>query len=475
MESPIVIGLLHEIGELRRQIEDLQAATGARSRLTLLADRAAPLLGQPVTVTLRVTDPDGRGRAGVPVVLSTTWGRLRPADSALAAGAALATVTGDDGTAGAVLLPAAAQPLTLAQEAALLTALDVVDATTPTPQHARAGLEELARQYRWEPSRDLREAVDLLLRQRPGGAATAVDTPSLLAVWSRVPALVVAHVLAGAAQDGEGRVVEATAVLSLGIVDWLGPWLSVYLDVSRAEKRLEQELNEARRDKDPARILDGVYGRLQRWVTDQRGAVGEAVGRKVAEVTLQGFADRSLEDLPETERAEVRAGLAAASQTLSGTRAGLLAGIGQVRQEARRETATQVGKLDLSGIDRVAGRLDGVESKVAGLDTSLAGVRRDTGTLKTELAADRAKSATFQNETRAALQTKADAGELRTFREQTAGELSDKLSTRDFEAHEKVVNTNFTALQERVAGFRPTRSTLVIRPGGGTLRGGGGG
>lgn len=431
METDVnTLVLLQEIRELRRQIEEMRAASG-RALLALTADRERPLLGQPVTLTARLTD-GGVLRAGAELVLTTTWGRLRPPDAVEAAGAALALRTGPDGTARAVLVPRTTEEPAPAQTEALLASLAGIDAAAPTPDAAREGLEALARQYRWEPSRELRGAVDLLFRERREGLADAINPAAPLAAWPEIPAAVTVF---SAGTDGA---VEAMAVAHLEILDWLPAWYAVHLDVSRADPALEEELERVhqRGETDADGLLDQLYDRVHWYVAGQRGLAGATVGRKVAEDSLRGFAERRLVDLPAATRAQVFQGVQAASHTLAVAGPAVLAGVVQARQDARRQVSTRLGSFDPGRLVEVVGRLDGIEGRVV--------------------------------EIGGALQTKADVAEVRTLREETRRDLDAKLDTTTFDVHQRAVNTNFGALQGRVSGFTAVRPNIVFRRGGGT-------
>jgi hypothetical protein len=514
------IALLQELRELRRQLEEMRAA-GRRPRLGLTADRERPLLGQPVTITARLADGEAARavpRAGAELVLATTWGRLRLPEAADAPGATLALRTGTDGTARAILVPPAAEEPTPDQTEALLTSLAGIDAAASTPEAAREGLEALARQYRWEPSRELRGAVDLLFRERRAGLAEAINPAAPLAAWPVVPAAVTVHALGTGDPDGA---VEATALVHLQILDWLPAWYAVYLEVSQADTALRDELELARqgREGDADALLDNLYDRVHQYVAGHRGLAGEAVGRKVAENSLRGFAEKRLGDLPAETRARIFQGVDSASRTLVAAGPAVLAGVGLIRRDTRQVAGKVAeigsvlqGKADVTEVKVLREEtLRGLTSKVDNtrfdeaqrgkLDvTVFAGFQNETrGTLQAKadvtevrnlheetrrsLAAKvdttrfdeviRGKLDTtiftgFQTETRGTLQTKADAAEVKALREDTQRNLATKVDATTFDTHQRAVNTNFGALQGRVTGFTPIRPNIVFRPGGGT-------
>ena len=60
-----------------------------------------------------------------------------------------------------------------------------------------------------------------------------------------------------------------------------------------------------------------MYGRIRDFVDDQRGLVGEFVGRKVAERSLTGVLDAGLADVPLATRAAFFPGAEAGTQLLA--------------------------------------------------------------------------------------------------------------------------------------------------------------
>ncbi|HKI04623.1 MAG TPA: hypothetical protein VKK31_21770 [Thermoanaerobaculia bacterium] len=469
METDVnVLVLLQEVRELRRQVEELRAA-GGRRRLTLTADRERPLLGQPVTVTARLTD-GGAPQAGAKLVLTATWGHLRLPGALAATGASLDLRTAADGTARAVLVPPTAEEPTADQTEALLSSLGGIDAVAATPGDAREGLEAMARQYRWEPSRELRGAVDLLFRERRDGLAEAINPAAPLTAWPEVPAAITAHAAGTAGAEGA---VDAVAVVHLQIVDWLAAWYAVYLEVSRADPALADELELARQagGKDADALLDQIYDRVHWYVAGHRGLAGETVGRKVAGDSLRGFTERRLDDLPPETRVKIFQGVRTASRTLAVAGPAVLAGVGQVRLDARRDVTTRLGGIEgkVVALGQVAGRLDGLEGKVVAID----------GALQTK--ADANEVRVLRSETQRGLAAKVDAtrfddvvrGKLDAtvfagFQAETRSGLSAKVDSATFDAHQRAVTTNFGSLQGKVSGFNPVRPSIILRPGGGT-------
>src|SRR5512135_2711472 len=132
-----------------------------------LAGSPQPLwLGQPLMLAVWVRDRAGAPRAGVPVTVHTTFGRLSYAYGlAVSEGAAVTATTGADGRALMQLLTPPDEPLSLEQQAALAGALGRLDAQAAHPLVIEEQFLALAQDYAMERNYSLRKAIDVYTRQ----------------------------------------------------------------------------------------------------------------------------------------------------------------------------------------------------------------------------------------------------------------------------------------------------------------------
>ncbi len=360
--------LLREVRALRETVAALQRYVGERQRITLRTLQAGPFLGQPVNVVAAVAGSGGAPRVNVPVTFTTTWGRLRAVEDFRLREASGVTVRTDgEGQARVILLPPSSGDVTAAQQDALETALRLLDRTAPTPAVAADGLRELARQYRLDGNAEIRQAIDLYLQDFGQRWRDSFES-RVYAVWPAFDTTVFAFARDANPDDEDvlDTAVLATAALPLRFKDWLGPWLQALARVMGEEDSLEGDLRGARgRFREPDALVGHVYGRVQLFLDNQKGIAGELAGRRAADTSLRNFLDDGLPDLPKEVRSGVLQGVEAASGTLKGTGAGVLAAVGQTRKALTRTIDLKIAdvpKVDLTG---VTGRIDQLAGQIS--------------------------------------------------------------------------------------------------------------
>jgi uncharacterized protein (DUF3084 family) len=390
--------LQQDLQALRQQVEALQRLM-PRSRVSLEASRSAPFLGQTVTITGTVTDAEGNPQRDAPVVVATTWGRLRSRDRLLAEqGTSLAVRTGADGRFRVELLPLTSEDLLAVQQEALEPFLGRLDANAATPRQTEAGLREMAQLYQWDSNFAYRQALDIYFRDFGQGLLESVNTQDYLERWDFLEATVVAY-----AQAPGQTAVQSSAVLLVPFKQWLGPWLEVFLALAEAQSPLNSTLEVVTRGGNASVLMDGVYQRMADYVGSQPGLVGAYMGRKVAERTVQSFLLGGLGELDVEARAALVPSLQAATDTLA--TAGGLTTLVQTRRELKREVGTQietsglaVGELttrvgaiatQVSGLQSTVGTVDGrvgaIATQVTGLQSTVGTVDSRVGTLTSQL------------------------------------------------------------------------------------------
>ena len=428
-------GLLHEIRTLREQVEDLRAAIGDRSRVVVRALQERPFLGQAVNVVATVTEAGGgQPLVDTPLTLTTTWGRLRAADGLdLREGNSVTTRTDGNGMARVLLLPPTAEDLHPVQQATLEVALRLLDPGAAGPRAIEDELQEIVRQYRWDGNPQLRRAIDIYFRDFGGGLLETLNDRDHMLAWSYLDSTVLAHVQDGAGDGSGATVVNATAALSIRFKNWLGPWLETIQDVAQEESRLKEDLAGAIETEETGTLLGKVYGRVRDFVSEQRGVVGDYVGRRIAEDSLRKFLQKDIEKLPLSQQTAVFPALDVASHAVASSDTSVLDAVGQTHSDLRQELNQKIDAVETEGIAVLSTQVENLQSQ---LDAKV-----DTTTFNT------------------ALSSKLDASEFNTF-VSTFDNFEIEVNTQlAAKVDRTTFNTQIGTLQTRVDGF-----DILLRP-----------
>lgn len=434
------LSLRQEIAGLRAAVERLEAAARPQVRLHLRVDAPAAriFLGQPVAILARGRQSgDQTPAADLPITWITSWGTLRGVGEGYAGqiGASVITPTSLDGMARVTLLPPGADLLDVAQQSALRTALDRLDPNAATPADLQTQLSALMEDYRWEANLLLRQAVDLLYRANGAPPLDAVRPEDALSAWRQVNATVVAVV-------GGGESIGAAALTTVRVLDWLPPWLQLYIQQTQTDATLPRDLERTRRRAaDPHALIDGVYREINQYVNRQLGQIGQKVGQRAAETALRTFVHEGLAELPAAARADLFPTLRTASETVATAGVHVLGALSQGRADLRQEVDAQVKTVD----SRLGGRIGSVEQALTGkvdasdfqgfrseIGASLSALDSQTQTLATQFSAASALSTTLQGQL-AALQSSfgqltTNVGTLQASLGQLSGSLTDAVA-----------------------------------------------
>lgn len=491
--TPDIAALRRELAGLRREIALLRDERAATPRLRLAAARHTALLGQRIAVSAEVADGRGAPLSGRSVTLAATAGGLRRPGSLAPAAAALAFVTDDDGFARAELASTLDHALGVDERVALEVALGpllapLVPTTHFDPNAPATGdaLLDLARRYRLHGNLALQSAIDACFRTADAPRTTGGDSGGagggtggggqVASVWRTVPVALLGQVSDGAAD--EPSAVIAGAVLSVAFYDWRGPFLEALRALARAESTLPRQLLAERKGADAEGLPGRLYDRVRRFVSDQRGEVGQAVARGHAEEALVGFLDRGAADLSVDQRRTLFPALALGSSALAVGATTTLAVVGQARTDLKKvidrrpnvdlgpivdrlgaaEAAILV-KADRRALDdALSGVQDRFEAETAArgdLKTALAtetGARTELAAMLDAEAAARAALATaLQAEARARaglanlVATKADAAQIADLRSRTEA-ASAQIGT---------IQTSIRRIDADIANLRP--------------------
>ena len=422
--------LAQEVQSLREMVAGLQAMLDARHRVSLRPQRSTPFLGQPVTLTMQLTDSRGQPLPDLPVVLSTSWGNLRAeGNSSFQSGTTIQGRTGADGVFSAILLSPTSEDLWDVQQEALENMLILLDTNAATPNEAQDGLEQIVRLYRWEANVQYRNAVDIYFKDFHPDLLNAVNDHDYMQEWSYFDATITAHT-SSSDQDGAANSgVEGTAVLKLRFKDWLGPWLQIYQSILAAGSQLDNSFKIIKeRTHQTGNLLDNVYGHLHDFVNGQAGIVGKYLGQKVAETSINRFIDTGVSDLPQATRLTVLPALQNASATIASSGTGSLAVLRQVRSDVKQEVTTSVGQ----GIGTLTDQVKGLQAEVAKkIDTEVfqgALARKVDTTAFNSALAGKVDSSVFTG----ALAGKLDTATFTGFQKDITTSLSTKVDTATF-------------------------------------------
>jgi len=350
--------LARELRELRARVDALLSGSGTHRRVTLRVLQPRPFLGEAVDLVAHVAGPDGRPLVNAPLTLVTTWGQLTARDGARRRdGSSVTTRTDANGRARAILLPMLSERLSPGQASSLAVALSRLDREAPTPREAADSLRALGRSYRMPAGAHLRRAMDVYFRDFGIPLFEPINPRDFLNVWDLVPSTVFAYVRDGVGATGHTSV-QATAALTLQMMNWVGPWLELMHESTREDSRLGTDLVLSTRLQEPGPILGTVYKRLRDFVTDQPGLAGEFVARRVADTTLADFTRDGIVELPAAVQDAIAPALAQASQTVRASGSTVVGTARQTRVEMDREANTVFDRKIGDVIPPVVAELD---------------------------------------------------------------------------------------------------------------------
>jgi hypothetical protein len=379
--------ILEELQVLRATVAVLQAERNMTPRIRLHAAPDQPFLGQAVTIVATVTRENGPS-IGVPVTFMTHWGRLHVTEGYLAEqGSAVTTRTGLDGSASVMLLPPTSEDVWREQQDALETALRALHPEAATPHDTLAGLQEIARQYRWRVNTSLRHAIDIYFRDFGQALREAVNVRNLLDAWRYIDTTIVVYV-----PDSDGNV-QSSAVLRLRYKDWLGAWLQTYLQVSEDASHLHNEFeNVKQRGGSADTLLDTMHTRVRDFLKYQQGLIDTYASRQVAANALRTFLTSSLGDVPAETRYQLTPALESVSTSMATAGMNALTTLSQVRtdlQQAALGAKVHQFETNVSGrvheaVDTAVGTLvperigNAVTAALSNLQTEASGIRTRT-------------------------------------------------------------------------------------------------
>jgi len=376
--------LRDELRLLQQQVAVLQQAAARRHRIGVTVVQPQPWLGQAVTRMVQVTDEAGtQPRVDLPVLLTTTWGRLRVADGyTLQEGESLVARTDLQGLVTATLVPPLTEQLGEPEQRALETQLGQLDAAAPTPHAISAALTHVVRQYQQATEQPLRAAVDFYFQRFYQPHLATLAAVDWLQSWRYQPATVVVLAAeAGANTPGAltplPATVQGAAMVTLRFTEWLGAWLQTYINLASADEGLRRQFETLKTlTSKPAELVAATTELVQTAVRNRAGHTGEQIEQQIVYGVVTTLLDQNMRELPVGTRVKLLTGLPPATGAVRslGSRAGADLGqsVADLKQELTQTVDNKVGQLDkVQGL--LTNRIAGVEGTVGGLQTAFQG------------------------------------------------------------------------------------------------------
>lgn len=327
-------------------------------------------LGQPLAVTVRVTDRAGEPRAAVPVTVHTGAGRLVwMYGFQRLEGAAVTVLSGADGTAVLELVREPGEPLSELHHAALHTALASLDVNALSPVDLRADFRRLAELYLNDRSWNLRRAIDIHVRDHREAMLAAINPGRWRIEWPVDSVLLQADALAGAGGQAVAR-----AVTTVVWKNWVGAWLEFFGELLRERAKFASGFRDVARQATDAGVIGALLGEAQRFVAGQSGRTALWLGQKTVTEAVAKFTNQDLSKLPLEARAAVLTQLETAAREVERTNLGSFTLV----STAKAELGGKLAGVDLVALERLAraeallAQVDGHAQRVEGLAAQVA-------------------------------------------------------------------------------------------------------
>lgn len=473
--------LRDELRLLQQQVAVLQQAAAQRHRIGVTVVQPQPWLGQAVTLVARVTDEAGaQSRVDLPVLLTTSWGRLRVADGyTLQEGESLVARTDLQGVVTATLVPPLTEQLGEPEQRALETQLGQLDAAAPTPQAISAALTNFVQQYQQATEQPLRAAVDFYFQRFCQPHLATLAAMDWLQSWRYQPATVV--VLASeAAAAAPGALtpllatVQGAAMVTLRFTEWLGAWLQTYINLAGADEGLRRQFETLKTlTSKPEELVAATTELVQSAVRNRTGHTGEQLEQQAVYGVVTALLDQNMRELPVGTRVKLLTGLPPATGAVRslGSRAG--ADLGQsafdLKQELTQSVDNKVGQINqVQGV--LTNRIAGVEGTVGGLQTAFQGKadRSELTTLQGQFAELGKGTQTLTTRLDALQSTVTNVDDsfqkfdrtFAEFQEKTTAQLAKTLARDEFVRFQSETSQQVAKLSERTEAFQTQFSRL---------------
>ena len=398
--------------ELQTAIRQLQARVGADYVLQLQVNPREFFIGQPVHVVVTVTSRDGRPKPNVAFTIATSWGRLSTASGfVIQSGQVVRALTHIDGRANLQLASATYEDLTPAQQSALESALRRLDPTAAAPGDDPDGLQAFVDLYRVERNHELRNAIDIHFHARHDGIANAINQHDHLNHWRRFEPLITAYVHDVDEEQATASAVRISNSVPLSGKDWLGAFFTVYArDLEQNDNLRSSFKTVANTNENSGILLEQIVGEVHTFLAADRGVLGTAARRQLADASLTRFVGTDTAELPLATRLSLFPGLRAAAQNVGANGVGAIGLVSQSREDVRNAVTEQLADVgsQLGELTEIVGRIGALETQLGAFQSQLTTFNTQFEQFEAGIAAFDTNVATFDNELRS-FRTEADA------------------------------------------------------------------
>ncbi len=323
------------------------AAAETGFAVTLDVNPQPAWLGQPLVVTVSVTDRAGEPRAAVPVTVHAGAGKLSwMYGFQRFEGAALTVLSGADGTAVLDLVRDPGEPLSELHQAALQTALASLDLHALSPVDLRAEFRRLADVYLEDRSWNLRRAIDIHVRDHRDSMLGAINPGRWRIEWPVDSVLLQADALAG----GPGGQAVARAVTTVVWKNWVGAWLEFFGELLRERAKFASGFADLARKATDAGVIGDLLGEAQRFVAGHSGRTALWLGQKTVSEAVAKFTNKDLSKMPLEARAAVLTQLETAAREVDRTNLGSFTLV----SKAKDDLGGKIAGVDLVALERLA-------------------------------------------------------------------------------------------------------------------------
>lgn len=369
------------------------AAAETGFAVTLDASPQPAWLGQPLAVTVRVTDRAGEPRAAVPVTVHTGAGKLVwMYGFQRLEGAALTVLSGADGTAVLDLVRDPGEPLSELHHAALQTALASLDVNALSPVDLRAEFRRLADVYLEDRSWNLRRAIDIHVRDQRDTMLAAINPGRWRIEWPVDSVLLQADALAG----GAGGQAVARAVTTVVWKNWVGAWLEFFGELLRERAKFASGFADLARKATDAGVIGELLGEAQRFVAGHSGRTALWLGQKTVTDAVAKFTNKDLSKMPLEARAAVLTQLETAAREVDRTHLGSFTLVANAKAELGGKLAG-IDLVALERLERAQAMLAQVDNHARRVEGLAAQVATKSAKLDRDIAAFDASRLQFEN------------------------------------------------------------------------------
>ncbi|WP_159992277.1 hypothetical protein [Roseomonas sp. 18066] len=339
----------------------------APARLSIRPSVTRPWLGQGLRLTLQVTDAEGHGLPGIPLTCLAGWGVLSARDGAEPQrGASVAIASGPSGLATIELEPPLTPPLPAAERASLASALAGLGPAGLDAAKMPRLLAGLAAAYRAEAGDALRAAVD---RLHAGFAAPAASNAAGLPV---IPATIFA------VAEPPPPAAPVLALVTLRVVNWLGPFATALQAAIEGDDRLPALLKEMGVDQEAAQLAKNLVGATRAVAGLERGVLGQSLRDLVAADSVNRYLGENAGRFKGQTMVELARAAGASGAAISG---------GGLAVYTAIESARDVRQVTGLGDARLDSRIEGLEGRLTLAEQGRV-TRNDLAALEQRQAAD---------------------------------------------------------------------------------------